>query len=474
MNRRRLLIVIGLLVVALAGLVAGAYVYDQTRTRELRGSSTEEFVARANPADTRGAEPPRVAPKPSPTPDREGPLPLLSGAEWWPTYGFDNARSHVSSPFGHRPPFRREWMFRARHYLEFPPAVAYGRVFIPQQKGRFFAVNAETGRMLWVHHFRRCLASSPVVRDGVIYQTVMHRLPCRNANRSSQRGFVVALNARTGKTIWRLDTGASESSPLLHEGRLYFGSWDGHLYCVRARDGKLIWRYRADDELNGAPAFAAGTIFIGSDGGRLHAVDARTGRERWVASAYSRFGRREYFYATPTVAYGRVYIGNTDGTMYAFGAGTGRMLWARHVGTYVYTAAAAWRQRIFIGTYDGRIMALDAATGDTWWSADAPAAVHGAPTVLDGLVYFATCGTCGQRGSRYAKAGPFVTIAHDALTGKRVWTFGDGRYSPIVADGHRVYLVGSTRLYGLVSSKRVRSAAARRKATTSAQSGQTR
>jgi outer membrane protein assembly factor BamB len=474
MNRRRLLTGCALLLVAAVGFAAGLYVYDQTRTREVRGSSTDEFRANANPADTRSSEPPRVSRPKRPKPGRKGPLPLLSGAEWWPTYGFDNARSHVSNPFGHRPPFRKEWTFRARHYLEFPPAVAYGRVFIPQQKGRFFAVNADTGRMLWVRHFRRCLASSPVVRDGVVYQAVMHRLPCANTGRSSQRGFVVAMNARNGKTLWRLDTGVTESSPLLHAGRLYFGSWDGNLYAVRARDGRLLWRYRADDELNSAPAYAGGTIFIGSDGGRLHAVDARTGRARWVASAYASFGRREYFYATPTVAYGRVYIGNTDGTMYAFGAGSGRLLWARSVGTYVYTAAAAWKRRIYIGTYDGRIMALDAATGDTWWSGDAPAAVHGAPTVLDGLVYYATCGTCGQKGSRYAKAGPFVTIAHDALTGKRVWSFGDGRYSPIVADGKRVYLVGSTRLYGLVSTRRVRSTAASRNATTTPQSGHTR
>ena len=65
-------------------------------------------------------------------------------------------------------------------------------------------------------------------------------------------------------------------------------------------------------------------------------------RVRWSASSFSRFGQREYFYATPTVAYGRVYIGNTDGTLYAFGARTGHLLWAQHAGTYVYSAAAVW------------------------------------------------------------------------------------------------------------------------------------
>jgi outer membrane protein assembly factor BamB len=474
---RALIFALSLLAVAaVAGFASGYYVYEETRTRELRGSATDEFLPGANPADTASAKPPRVSkrrqPAPSAKPGRRGPLPRLAGAEWWPTYGFDNARTHVSNPYGHSPPFRREWMFRAAHYLEFPPAIAYGRIYVPQQRGRFFAVNAATGRIVWERKFRRCLAASPVVRDGVVYQAVMHKLPCAKWNRGA-RGFVIAMDARTGKTIWRFDAGVVESSPLLHRGRLYFGSWDHHVYAVRARDGKLIWRYRADDEVNSAPAFAGGRIYVGTDGGRVHAIAVGSGRARWVSSAFSRFGRREYFYATPTIAYGRVYIGNTDGTVYAFGAGSGRMLWARRVGTYVYTAAAVWRRRVFVGTYDGRVYALDAATGDTIWRQGAPAAVHGAPTVLGELVYFASCGTCGRSGSRYAKPGPFRTFALNVRTGRQVWSFPDGRYSPIVADGKRVYLVGSTKLYAFVP-RATRSVAASRKPRTPATRGQTR
>jgi outer membrane protein assembly factor BamB len=467
-RRRKIILAASLVVVAVAGVLSGWYVYEQTRTRELRGSATEEFLPGQNPADTRRVP---TTPKPKPRPAKPRGLARLDGVEWWPTYGFDAARTHVSVPYDLRPPFRRAWTFRAQHYLEFPPAVAYGRIYVPQQKGRFFTIDAANGKVLWSRHFRRCLAASPTVADGVVYQAVMHKLPCPKWNRGAA-GFVVAMDARTGKELWRFRSGVVESSPLLVKGRLYFGSWDGHLYAVRARDGKLLWSYRADDEVNSAPAYAGGSVFFGTDGGRVHAIDARTGRVRWVASAFSRFGRREYFYATPTVAYGRVFIGNTDGTVYAFGAGSGRMLWAQPAGTYVYTAAAVWRRKVYVGTYDGRVLALDAATGDIRWSMESPAAVHGAPTVLDGLVYFASCGTCGSNGQRYAKPGPFRTFALDARTGKRVWSFPDGRYSPIVADRARVYLVGSTRVYGLVPARR--SPTASKAARTTAQKGQTR
>ena len=212
----------------------------------------------------------------------------------------------------------------------------------------------------------------------------------------------------------------------------------------------MLWSTRVGGEVDSSAAYSGGIVFVGDNSGTVTALDARTGAIRWQARSFSRFGGREYFYATPTVAYGRVFASNTDGTLYAFGAGTGHLLWASHLGSYVYTAPAVWNRTVYAGTYDGRFYALDAATGATRWVREMPAAVHGAPTVMDGLVYVSTCGRCGQHGVRSAKAGPFATYALNARTGKLVWTFGDGHYSPLVADEDRVYLVGSTRIYGMV------------------------
>ena len=169
---------------------------------------------------------------------------------------------------------------------------------------------------------------------------------------------------------------------------------------------KVRWTFEADDELNSSPAYAGGKVYIGSDGGSLYAVNAETGR-RWRAQSFSSFGgRREYFYATPAIAYGRVFIGNTDGTVYAYGASSGRLLWASHGGTYVYTGAAVYRKTVYVGSYDGNVYAFDAGTGALRWKHEAPASIHGAPSVVGGLVYFATCGTCGHSGSRLRSRGP--------------------------------------------------------------------
>ena len=111
-----------------------------------------------------------------------------------------------------------------------------------------------------------------------------------------------------------------------------------------------------------------------------------------------------------------MYIGNTDGTMYVFGAKSGKLLWARPLGTYIYGAAAVYRRKVFVGTYDGKFFALNAATGDTVWEIAANGAVHSAPTVIDGLAYYAICSTCGEEASRAVRPATRSSIESPART----------------------------------------------------------
>ncbi len=55
-----------------------------------------------------------------------------------------------------------------------------------------------------------------------------------------------ALDAETGRPRWRFTAGGRiDSPPTVVEGRVVFGSADGHVYCLRAADGALAWRFRA-------------------------------------------------------------------------------------------------------------------------------------------------------------------------------------------------------------------------------------
>lgn len=59
-----------------------------------------------------------------------------------------------------------------------------------------------------------------------------------------------ALNAETGAENWHFTAGGRiDSPPTFWKGRVLFGSKDGHVYCLRAKDGALIWRFQGAPSL---------------------------------------------------------------------------------------------------------------------------------------------------------------------------------------------------------------------------------
>jgi outer membrane protein assembly factor BamB len=76
--------------------------------------------------------------------------------------------------------------------------------------------------------------TQPVVADGKLIVA------------SVDAHSVHALDVASGTKLWSY-TAASrvDSSPTLYGGRVLFGSADGWVYCLRASDGALAWRFRA-------------------------------------------------------------------------------------------------------------------------------------------------------------------------------------------------------------------------------------
>jgi outer membrane protein assembly factor BamB len=410
---------IALALIALLGL-GGAAAYVALRTyesRDIKGSSTEEFTTTA------------IATTPEPEP--------RVNAVRWPAFGYGPERLHVG-PGKLRPPFRRIWTFRGQSLLEFPPAIGYGRLYLATNAGVMLAVNARTGKRAWKRDVNRCVAASPALADGVVYEAFLNRPPC-NTKRKRVDGLVIAYAVGFGKERWRTRIGPTESSPLVADGRVYVTDWNGYTWALDTADGSVVWRARVGGRLKGGVAKSGNRLYVGSYDGHLTCLDARTGKRIWRSAGQKGIGGLGSFYATPSLAYGRVYVGSTDGKIYSFGATTGKLRWSHATGGYVYSSAAVADQLVVAGSYSGRLVALDAATGRERWRFKGNGPISGSPTIVNGIVYFATL---KRR-----------TYALDLRTGRQRWTYPDGKYSPVVTDGERLYLVGYTRLYGMLPAK---------------------
>ena len=411
---KRLVALAGALLLVAIG-VAVAYVIDKRHAaRNIRGSSTVEFS----------------------TTETVPTIPTELKTVQWPMYGFDPQRARAVAGNGLEPPFRRVWVAGGDTLLEFPPSIGYGRLFLANNSGDLVAVSTKTGKRAWTRHLHRCVAASPALSTGTIYQVFLNKPPCNAKPSRKLDGEVAAFTTGLGRVRWRKQIGPSETSPLLVDDSLYVGDWRGDVYALDAKTGAVRWRYHVHGAVKGGIAYAGGRVFFGAYDAHVYALNARTGRLVWKARSQDRLGGRGNFYSTPAVAYGRVYVGCTDGKVYSFGATSGKVRWSHSTGSYVYASPAVWRKRVLIGSYSTKFIALDAATGDVRWSFKANGKISGSPTVIGDVVYFATLA-----GSTYGL---------DARNGKQLWTFPDGKYSPVVADGKRLYLVGYAKLYGLV------------------------
>jgi outer membrane protein assembly factor BamB len=412
--RPRLFLVLGgALVLVLGGIVAGYVLWKHHEGRDIRGSPTVEFV-------------------PTQPPTRPSSV-MAQQHVYWPTYGYDGRRLRFDPTVRLRPPFRRRWTYPGRALLEFPPAIAYGRVYLPTFDGRFYALDARTGKAVWGRRSRRCVWASPAVWRRLVFVSYIGRPACGKA--SVGGGEIVAYDARTGRVHWRRLIGLNESSPLVANHLVYVGDWDSRVWALDAITGRTRWIYRTSAEIKGSLAIDAGRVYIGDYSGHVYALSARSGRLAWRASSQPRLGSQGTFYSTPALAYGRLYIGSTDGKVYSFGASSGALRWSQGTGGYVYGSPAIWRRLVLVGSYDHDFYAMDAATGDVRWQFHANGPISGSATVLSGIVYFSTL---NER-----------TYALDARTGRLVWSWPDGKYSPVVADPHRLYLVGYGRLYAM-------------------------
>jgi outer membrane protein assembly factor BamB len=364
-------------------------------------------------------------------PEKPQPPPKKARTVNWPVYGLNPARTRYLPAKGIRPPFRLLWHYSEKPLLEFPPIYARGVLYAVNNNGNAFALDADTGKVLWERQIGRLNASSPAYQKGRLY--IVNLVP----------GHVVKMDAKTGKILWKRRLPArAESSPLVLGHSLYFGCEDGNLYSLSTRNGNIRWTTPLGGPVKSAPAFRDGVLFVGDYGGYMNAVRAATGKLLWQSGSLGPgFAASGAFYSTPAVAFGRVYAGNNDGRVYSYDQQDGALAWTHSTGGYVYSGPAVASTdktppTVYIGSFDGNVYALNAKNGETRWSHPAGGQVVGSLSAIGNIVYVAEFNHTSTNG-------------FSMRTGRPVFHYKTGAYTPVISDGRRIYLVGYSSINAL-------------------------
>jgi eukaryotic-like serine/threonine-protein kinase len=341
------------------------------------------------------------------------------------TFHANNARTGVYDSPGPTKLTGVKWTFKTNGPVVGSPAIVGGVVFIGSLDGSMYAIDQETGQQKWKTDPTDSIASSPAVADGIVYYLSYDRA-------------LYAVAADTGAVKWLFATSGERrfeakglhglaptdqniadpmdtylSSPAVFNGRVYFGSSDGHVYAVDAKSGVLSWSFLTKDVVHASPAIANNTVYIGSWDSYLYALDAETGAEKWRFKTGEDpiIHNQQGFQSSPAVVDGTVYVGCRDGHVYAVDAMTGAKKWDYSTSQSWVNGTPAVRDGVvYVGTSDThRFHALDSKTGRLLWVFDSKGLIFGSAALAGNLAYV------GAFNGRL--------FAIDAKSGQLAWQF---------------------------------------------------
>ncbi|GIX08830.1 PQQ-binding-like beta-propeller repeat protein [Elioraea sp.] len=265
--------------------------------------------------------------------------------------------------------------------------------------------------------------------------------PVPGGSAANAMGHLAA--ADTLAVAWRtsIGTGGSRRRPLLTtpvvaEGRVYVSDAVAEISALDAATGRTVWRADARPRENRGSLLGAG---LAHDGGRLFvatglaevmALDAATGAEIWRSPL-----------PTPTrgainVAEGRVVVLTVEGQVVAYSAETGERLWTHRGPSETTTLLGAPAPAIddgivLAGFPNGDIAAIRLDTGRAVWT-EGIAGIRGRPSIAD--IAAVRGRPAIDRGRGIVTGAGGVTMAIDMRSGRRIWEREiPGRESPWVA-----------------------------------------
>ena len=236
---------------------------------------------------------------------------------------------------------------------------------------------------------------------------------------------ISSFSAETPLIAWKFKTGASvNSTVIVVDTVVYFGSNDSYFYAVNTNTGNEIWKFKAGFGINSKAAINDSLVFFES-GYKLYALDKRTGTKVWEFVSHEgtlemQLGTTDYHHCSPVIHDNKVFFGDGWGSMNGVDIKSGTLKFQYTItgdSAAIRSTPAIKDDIIYFGTWAGNAYAVSLKDSSLQWKYTLPnrRAYYGMITsemvLKDSLLYF---------GSQHDVYTP-VNIN----TGKAAWTFVD-------------------------------------------------
>ncbi|VGO19585.1 outer membrane protein assembly factor BamB family protein [Pontiella sulfatireligans] len=308
------------------------------------------------------------------------------------------------------------WKTEADDWVRAKPFVLGDRVYVATLSGRVhcFQYNETSARLLWTKEVGeyQIFADLSGTEKGVLV--------------SSSDLFLYSLNPITGRLQWKHSLlecsyedgkriiadvlaggGDFQSPPTVSRGKVFVGTPSRFVFALDAETGKEIWRFETSGQVSAAPGVQNGRVYFGQQGGNdeMYCVDEDTGKPIWTSNP-------GWVWVTSMPDDDKVFTGTVDGRIIALNAKNGKEIWEHLVGGGVYPSPAVDDEKVYTGSWDGAYYALNKKTGIPEW-------IHSSycPDSAAGTIWK----------NRFIVRTHKALAAMDIDTGETIWEFKDPR-----------------------------------------------
>lgn len=231
-----------------------------------------------------------------------------------------------------------------------PASLAYddGKVFANNSIGILKAVNASSGKTLWIA-LGYTGNSAPTAKNGIIYV--------------SGNGVVNAIDEKNGETLWSMRVnGADADAPAVTSEGIYVSYFCSNVYKFNPKKfGQLEWHYgnRCSGAGGVTPIFSNGRLYVIDPVSNNIVIDTETGTviDSFQSNAYP-----------PAISKNRGYF-IENGVLRAKQLRSSSILWSFEGDGRLNGPPIKIDQHVFVLSQSNNLYALESRTGQKVWEA---------------------------------------------------------------------------------------------------------
>lgn len=280
---------------------------------------------------------------------------------------------------------RRFWDSRVSALVAGGPIAGMSKVFLGTENGKIFALEAETGELVWQGDVKGEIITPPAIDDGILVV-------------NSASGILKAFNADTGEELWQVQqdvpalTLRGISAPVIASGGVLLGTGKGDVSVYILDKGQQGWATEIGEptgstelerviDVDAAPVVFGDKIYAISSRGNLAAIDLKSGRILWKRQFSS--------YRQISVHRNDIYITNNRGHVYAINRNNGIERWSNlSLANRGVTGPVVVDDYIVVGDFEGYLHWLNQETGEIVARHHVDSSgIHSTPTVVDNILY---------------------------------------------------------------------------------------